>query len=39
MIAYRGEMHDDPVLFAIKDKGSLITGLLFATVFMLAIMI
>jgi len=39
MIAYRGEMHDDPVLFAIKDKGSLITGLLFATVLMLAIMI
>ena len=39
MIAHRGEMHDDPVLFAIKDKASLLTGVLFATVFILAIMI
>jgi len=39
MIAYRGEMHDDPVLFAIKDKASLVSGMLFASVFMLAIMI
>jgi 4-hydroxybenzoate polyprenyltransferase len=39
MIAHRGEMHDDPVLFAIKDKASLLTGVLFASVFVLAIMI
>ena len=39
MIAHRGKMHDDPVLFAIKDKASLLTGVLFATVFMLAMMI
>ncbi len=30
--AHRGEMHDDPVIFAIKDKTSLFTGILFATV-------
>lgn len=25
MLAHRGEMHDDPVVFAVKDRGSLIT--------------
>jgi 4-hydroxybenzoate polyprenyltransferase len=38
MITHRGLMHDDPVLFAIKDKVSLLTGALFATVFVLATM-
>lgn len=28
MIAHRGEMHDDPVIFAIKDRGSLMIGAL-----------
>ncbi|MBF0372495.1 MAG: UbiA family prenyltransferase [Alphaproteobacteria bacterium] len=26
MIAHRGEMHDDPVIFAMKDRISLVTG-------------
>ena len=25
MLAHRGQMHDDPVVFAIKDKVSLVT--------------
>ena len=28
--AHRGEMHDDPLIFAIKDKVSLVSGVLFA---------
>lgn len=36
MITHRGQMHDDPVLYAVKDRVSLITGALFAAVFMLA---
>lgn len=28
--AHRGEMHDDPVIFAIKDKISILAGLFFA---------
>jgi len=36
MITHRGQMHDDPVLFAIKDRVSLLTGVLFGAVFMLA---
>lgn len=30
--ARRGEMHDDPLIFAVKDKASLVAGLLFASV-------
>lgn len=30
--AHRGEMHDDPVVFAIKDKTSLIAGVFFVLV-------
>jgi 4-hydroxybenzoate polyprenyltransferase len=37
MLTHRGQMHEDPVLFAIKDKASLIVGVLFALIFMLAI--
>jgi len=32
MQAHRGEMHDDPLLFALKDKASLLAGVLFAAV-------
>ncbi len=39
IIAHRGEMDDDPVLFAIKDKVSLMTGALFAFVFVLAMIV
>jgi 4-hydroxybenzoate polyprenyltransferase len=34
--AHRGEMHDDPVLFAIRDRVSLISGALFLGVLWLA---
>jgi 4-hydroxybenzoate polyprenyltransferase/phosphoserine phosphatase len=37
LLAHRGQMHDDPVVFAIKDKVSLIVGLLFCLVFWLAV--
>lgn len=30
--AYRGKMHDDPILFALKDRNSLVVALLFVTV-------
>lgn len=39
MITHRGKMHDDPVLFAIKDRISLITAGLFASVFVLAVFV
>jgi 4-hydroxybenzoate polyprenyltransferase len=32
--ASRGQVHDDPLVFAIKDKASLIAGLIFALVLM-----
>jgi 4-hydroxybenzoate polyprenyltransferase/phosphoserine phosphatase len=32
MKAHRGEMHDDPLVFALKDKASLLAGLIFAIV-------
>ncbi|MDD5272467.1 MAG: hypothetical protein PHU14_07085, partial [Methylovulum sp.] len=32
MQAHRGNMHDDPVIFAIKDKASLLAGLSFALI-------
>lgn len=37
MITHRGWMHEDPVVFAIKDRNSLLVGVLFAAVFWLAI--
>jgi 4-hydroxybenzoate polyprenyltransferase len=37
LITHRGLMHDDPVVFAVKDRISLITGFVFALVFWLAI--
>lgn len=36
MLTHRGQMHDDPVVFAIKDRVSLLVGALFASVFWLA---
>ena len=32
MKAHRGEMHDDPLVFAVKDKASLLAGVAFAAV-------
>ena len=32
MRAHRGEMHDDPLVFAMKDKASLLAGMAFAVV-------
>jgi len=37
MKAHRGEMHDDPIVFAIKDKASLAVSALIAVSFLLAI--
>ncbi|AUN94350.1 UbiA family prenyltransferase [Pseudazoarcus pumilus] len=36
MLAHRGAVHDDPVLFALRDRSSLIVGVLFAAVFWIA---
>lgn len=33
MITHRGQMHDDPVVFAIRDPASLVVGALFGLVF------
>jgi 4-hydroxybenzoate polyprenyltransferase len=33
MLTHRGQMHDDPVVFAIKDRSSLVIGVLFALTF------
>ena len=37
LLAHRGELHDDPVLFALKDKISYVTGLLVALVMLAAL--
>ncbi len=36
LLTHRGEMHDDPVVFAIRDRASIIAGALFGLVFWLA---
>jgi 4-hydroxybenzoate polyprenyltransferase/phosphoserine phosphatase len=36
VLTHRGEMHDDPVVFAIRDRASLMMGLMFCTVFWMA---
>ncbi|QJI44964.1 UbiA family prenyltransferase [Pseudomonas sp. ADAK2] len=36
MLTHRGQMNDDPVLFAARDKVSIITGALFGAVFWIA---
>ena len=33
MLAHRGQMNEDPLLFAVRDRVSLVVGLLFALVF------
>lgn len=33
MLTHRGQMHDDPVVFAVRDRISLIVGVLFGLVF------
>jgi 4-hydroxybenzoate polyprenyltransferase/phosphoserine phosphatase len=33
--AHRGEMHDDPLIFAVKDKASLVSGVFFASFLLL----
>ncbi len=37
ILTHRGQMHEDPVLFAIKDRVSIIVVVLFASIFILAI--
>jgi 4-hydroxybenzoate polyprenyltransferase len=34
--AHRGQMHDDPIVFALRDKSSLIVGLMFIAIFIIA---
>lgn len=36
LLAHRGAMHDDPIIFAAKDRVSLLTGFLVATLLLLA---
>jgi 4-hydroxybenzoate polyprenyltransferase len=36
MLAHRGQMHQDPVLFAMTDRVSLVVGALLALIFMIA---
>ena len=36
MLTHRGEMYDDPVVFAMRDGTSLVVGALFGLVFWLA---
>ena len=36
MLTHRGQMHDDPVVFAIRDRASLVIGVLFSLVFWVA---
>ena len=36
LIAHRGQMHDDPIVFAIKDKTSWVVGICFIGIFGLA---
>jgi hypothetical protein len=33
---HRGKMHDDPIVFAIKDKVSIFVGLFFVSIFIIA---
>ena len=36
LLTHRGEMNDDPVVFAIKDRVSLVVGLMFGAIFWIA---
>jgi 4-hydroxybenzoate polyprenyltransferase len=37
MLTHRGEMHDDPLVFAIRDRTSLIVAVVFGLIFVLAV--
>lgn len=37
MLTHRGQMHDDPVVFAIRDRVSQVVGILFGLVFWAAL--
>jgi hypothetical protein len=37
LLAHRGELHDDPVVFAATDRTSLITGAVVLTITLLAV--
>lgn len=37
VLAYRGQMHEDPVVFAVKDRVSWLTGVVFLLTFWLAV--
>src|SRR5690554_981069 len=37
IIAHRGQMHDDPIVFAVRDKQSLLVGVLILVIFGLAL--
>jgi 4-hydroxybenzoate polyprenyltransferase len=39
LVAHRGQMHDDPVVFAAKDRVSQVVGVLFGTIFIAASLI
>jgi len=36
MLTHRGKMHDDPVVFALRDRASLAVGVFFCAIFLLA---
>jgi 4-hydroxybenzoate polyprenyltransferase len=36
LLTHRGQMHEDPIIFAIEDRTSLLIGLLFAAIFWIA---
>jgi 4-hydroxybenzoate polyprenyltransferase len=36
LLAHRGEMHDDPLVFAVKNKTSLLTGIVLATIMIMS---
>lgn len=38
LLAHRGEMHDDPVIYALKDRVSQLLGLVVAAAFLLALL-
>lgn len=37
LLAHRGQMHDDPIVFAVRDKQSLFIGVLVAMLFWIAL--
>ena len=33
--AHRGQMHDDPIMFAVKDITSIVSGLIFISILLI----